>query len=69
MRKKIIFYVRLNEGIFFGYSIKRKACQCYNKRLKKIIESINVKVSEEWNHVALELEVDIEGTLIATKEK
>jgi hypothetical protein len=36
----------VDEGILVGYSIKSKACKCYNLRIKKIVESINVKVYE-----------------------
>ena len=36
----------VDEGIFFGYSSKRKAYKCYNLRLSKVVESINVKIDE-----------------------
>lgn len=37
---------REDEGIFFGYSIKSKVYKCYNKRLRKIVESADVKIDE-----------------------
>jgi hypothetical protein len=37
------FDSRVDEGIFVGYSCKIKAYKCYNLRLNKIVESINVK--------------------------
>jgi len=37
---------RADEGIFLGYSIKSKAYKCYNKRLRKIVESADVKIDE-----------------------
>lgn len=37
---------RADEGIFLGYSIKSKAYKSYNKRLKKIVKSANVKINE-----------------------
>ena len=40
------FDSRVDEGIFFGYSSKRKAYKCYNLRLDKIVETINVKIDE-----------------------
>ena len=40
------FLSRLDEGIFFGYSWKSKAYICYNLRLNKIVERINVKFDE-----------------------
>ena len=33
---------RSDEGMFLGYSLKRKAYRCYNMRTKTIMESINV---------------------------
>jgi len=35
---------RSNEGIFIGHSSKSNACRCYNRRLGKIVESVDVKV-------------------------
>jgi len=40
------FEARIDEGIFLGYSTQSKAYWCFNKRLKKIVESANVKVDE-----------------------
>lgn len=40
------FDSRNDEGIFLGYSRRRKSYKCYNKRLKKIVERKNVKVDE-----------------------
>lgn len=40
------FYSHVNEGIFIGYSHKIKAYKCYNLRLNKIVESINVTIEE-----------------------
>ena len=40
------FDSHLNEGIFVGYSSKRKAYKCYNRRLGKVVETINVKIDE-----------------------
>ena len=41
------FDSRVDEGIFLGYSTWSKAYKCYNYRLKKIVESIDVKVDED----------------------
>eukprot|EP00253_Pinus_taeda_P015597 PITA_15597 len=41
------FEPRANEGILLGYSPHSKAYKCYNKRLGKIVESIDVVVDEE----------------------
>ena len=40
---------RADEGIFLGYSSKSKAYRCFNKRSRKMIESIDVKVDEKGN--------------------
>ena len=37
----------VDEGIFFGYSRKRKAYKFYNLRRKQIVESINFKFDED----------------------
>jgi hypothetical protein len=39
----------VDEGIFLGYSSRSKAYICYNTKLRKIIESDNVKVDEAGN--------------------
>jgi len=36
----------VDEGIFLSYSIKSKAYKCYNKRLRKIVENVDVKIDE-----------------------
>jgi hypothetical protein len=40
------FEPRANEGIFLGYSSRSKAYKCYNKRLRKIVECIDVVINE-----------------------
>lgn len=37
---------KADEGIFLGYSIKIKAYNCYNKRLRRIVKSADVKIDE-----------------------
>jgi transposase InsO family protein len=43
MRK---FESRVDKGILVGYSSTRKAYKCYNLRLKKVVESINVTIDK-----------------------
>jgi len=43
------FEPRADEGILLGYSPQSKGYKCYNKRLRKIVESIDVVVDEEGN--------------------
>lgn len=40
------FEDKADEGIFIGYLSKSKAFRCYNKRLEKIVESVDVRVDE-----------------------
>ena len=42
------FDPRSDEGIFLGYSLKRKASRCFNYRIKPIVECTNVKVDENF---------------------
>jgi hypothetical protein len=43
MRK---FNSRVDKGILVGYSSTRKAYKCYNLRLNKVVENINVTIDE-----------------------
>jgi hypothetical protein len=38
---------RADEGIFLGYATNSKGYRCYNKRLHKLVDCIDVKVDEE----------------------
>jgi hypothetical protein len=38
---------RADEGIFLGYATNRKGYRCYNKRLHKLVDCINIKFDEE----------------------
>jgi hypothetical protein len=40
------FYSRVNIGVLVGYSSTRKTYKCYNMRLKKVLEIINVTIDE-----------------------
>lgn len=42
------FDPRSDEGMFLGYSLKRKAYRCFNHRTKTIVECANVKVNEKF---------------------
>jgi hypothetical protein len=43
MRK---FESHVDKGVLVGYSITRKTYKCYNLRLNKVVESINVTIDE-----------------------
>jgi hypothetical protein len=40
------FDSRVDKGILVGYSSTRKAYKCYNLRLNKVVESINITIDE-----------------------
>jgi hypothetical protein len=40
------FDSRVEKGVLVGYSSTRKAYKCYNIRLNKVVESINVTIDE-----------------------
>jgi hypothetical protein len=40
------FDSRVDKGVLFGYSCTRKTYKCYNLRLKKVVEIINVTIDE-----------------------
>jgi hypothetical protein len=40
------FDSRVDKGILVGYSSTRKSYNCYNLRLNKVVESINVTIDE-----------------------
>jgi hypothetical protein len=40
------FDSRVDKGVLVGYSSTRKAYKCYNLRLNKVVESINIRIDE-----------------------
>jgi hypothetical protein len=40
------FESHVDKGVLIGYSSTRKAYMCYNLRLNKVVESINVTIDE-----------------------
>jgi hypothetical protein len=75
------FDSHVDKGILVGYSSKRKGYKCYNLRLKKVVEIINVTVDEtsgqklkeeekeSVEHVYEEEENDEEATEEKVEEK
>ena len=41
------FDVKIDKGIFLGYSLNSRAYSVYNKRTKVVMESINVVVDDQ----------------------
>jgi hypothetical protein len=58
------FEPRADEGILLGYSSRSKGYKCYNKRLGKIVESIDVVVDEACKNPK-----QIKSTKIMTMKK
>jgi hypothetical protein len=50
------FDSRVDKGVIVGYSSTRKAYKCYNLRLNKVVESINVTIDETDRQVLKEEE-------------
>jgi hypothetical protein len=50
------FDSRVDKGVLVGYSSTRKAYKCYNLRLNKVVESINVTIDETGGHKLKEKE-------------
>lgn len=65
------FGSQVDEGIFVGYSSKRKGYKCYNLRSGKIVETINVKVDESISSTNRQEDFDkqYEGEIIQEKEE
>ena len=40
------FKCQVDKGILVGYSSKQNAYKCYNQRLNKIVQSININIDE-----------------------
>ena len=38
---------RVDEGIFLGYATNNKGYRCYNRRLHKLVDCIDIKFDEE----------------------
>ena len=65
------FDSRVEEGIFVGQSSKRKAYKCYNLRLGKVVETINVKIDESNSSIKEQEDSDTqeEEEMIQEKEQ
>ena len=42
----IKFVSHVDKGVLVGYSSTRKAYKCYNLRLNKVVENINITIDE-----------------------
>jgi hypothetical protein len=44
------FDSRVDKGVLVGYSSTGKTYKCYNPRLTKVVENINVTIDETGGH-------------------
>ena len=63
------FDSRSDEGIFLGYSSKRKAYRVYNKRTKKVMETVNVMIDEASESSLEKINKEISKEIIHPKPK
>ena len=59
---------RADEGIFLGYATESKGYRCYNKRLHKMVDCIDVKV-DEYCHGSISQRNDDDSCLEETNEE
>ena len=63
------FDSRSDEGIFLGYSSKSKAYRVYNKRTKKVMETVNVMIDEASESSLEKINKEISKEIIHPKPK
>ena len=63
------FDFRSDEGIFLGYSSISKAYQVYNKRTKKVMETINVVIEETSDFGFGKISEEIPKAILPSKPK
>ena len=54
------FDARSDEGMFLGYSLKRKAHRCFNYNTNTIVECTNVRVDEKFGVQEIMLEYNFD---------
>ena len=63
------FDPRSKEGIFLGYSSTSKAYRVYNKRTKKVMETINVVIDEASKSDPKKISEEIPKAILPPKTK
>jgi hypothetical protein len=63
------FDSRVDKGVPIGYSRTRKAYKCYNMRLNKVVENINVTIDETGGQESNEEENESMEQLYKEEEK
>ena len=63
------FDFRSDEGIFLGYSSTCKAYRVYNKRTKKVMETVNVVINETSESGSEKISEEIPREILPPKPK
>ena len=63
------FDSRSDEGIFLGYSSTCKAYRVYNKRTKKVMETVNVVINETSESGSEKISKEIPREILPPKPK
>ena len=63
------FDSRSDEGIFLGYSSTSKAYRVYNKRTKKVMETVNVVINESLESNYEKFGAEIPKEILSPKPK
>ena len=58
-----------DEGIFLGYSSTSKAYRVYNKRTKKVMETVNVVIDESLESNSKKFSKEIPKEILSPKPK
>jgi hypothetical protein len=67
--RKLKFDSRVDKGVLVGYSSTRKEYKCYNLRLNKVVESINLTIDETGRQELEEEENESMEKLYKEKKK
>ena len=63
------FDSRSDEGIFLGYSSKSKAYREYNKRTRKVMETVNIVINEASESGSEKISVEIPKEILLPEPK
>ena len=55
------FDPKTDEGMFLGYSLKRKAYICFNYKTKKMVECTNVRIDERFRTKQKMVDYNLDG--------
>ena len=64
-----MFDSRRDEGIFLGYSFTSKPYQVYNKRTKKVMETVNIVIDDVSNSSSKKSSEEIPKAVLSSEPK